>query len=89
MGFGFDYCDVAVCLNVTRDHLEDCGIDTIEQMATLKRAIASRARGAVVLNADNPRCLAMAPFPATRRLCLVSTERSIQPLQFLAARCDC
>ncbi len=88
-GFGFDHCDVAVCLNVTRDHLEDCGIDTIEQMAALKRSIADRARGAVVLNADDPMCLAMAPFANAGRLCLVSTERSIQALESLDVRCDC
>lgn len=89
MGFGFDYCDVAVCLNVTRDHLEDCGIDTVEQMAALKRSIVRRARQAVVLNADDPQCLAMAPFTHTKRLCLVSIERAIDELRALAVHCDC
>jgi cyanophycin synthetase len=88
-GFGFDHCDVAVCLNVTRDHLEDCGINTVEQMATLKRSIVQRARQAVVLSADDPRCLAMAPFSNTKRLCLVSIERSIDDLRALAVQCDC
>jgi UDP-N-acetylmuramyl tripeptide synthase len=83
MGYGFDHCDISVCLNVTADHLEECGIDTVEQMAEVKRSIVRRARSAVILNADDPLCLAMAPFPDTERLCLVSMTRSVQDLRAL------
>jgi hypothetical protein len=34
-GLMFDWCDVAVCLNVTEDHLGEFGIETVEEMAVL------------------------------------------------------
>jgi len=58
-GLGFDRCDVAACLNVTADHLNDfLGLRTVEELARLKRSILERARR-VVLNADDEHCLAM------------------------------
>lgn len=59
-GLGFDYCDVAVILNVTADHLGLDGITTVRDMARVKSVVASTARRAVVLNADDPHCVAMA-----------------------------
>ena len=61
-GFAFDRCDVAVCTNVTADHLGQYGIETVEQMAALKRSVLERADKAVVLNGDDPRCVEMLPF---------------------------
>ena len=61
-GFTFERCDVAVCTNVTADHLGEHGIETVEQMAVIKRSILERADKAVVLNGDDPHCLAMLPF---------------------------
>lgn len=58
-GLGFDYCDVAVVLNVTADHLGLDGIDTIKQMARVKSVVARTARRAVVLNADDSYCVDM------------------------------
>lgn len=75
-GFAFDWCDVAVCLNVTEDHLGLGNIDTVEQMAELKRALPERAREAVVLFADNEHTLAMLEHMGARRKCLVSMESS-------------
>ncbi|MGE4337000.1 MAG: cyanophycin synthetase [Pigmentiphaga sp.] len=59
-GLGFDYCDVAVVLNVTADHLGLDGVSTVRAMARVKRVVARSARQAVVLNADDPHCAAMA-----------------------------
>ena len=59
-GLAFDKCDVAVVLNVSADHLGLDGIDTIDDLARVKRVIAERARGAVVLNAEDDHCVAMA-----------------------------
>jgi UDP-N-acetylmuramyl tripeptide synthase len=61
-GFMFDWCDVAVCLNVTEDHIGEYGIDTLEKMVHVKRSILARARRAVVLNADYQTCRDMLPF---------------------------
>lgn len=59
-GLGFDYCDVAVVLNVAGDHLGLDGVNTIKDMAKVKRVVATSARRAVVLNADDPYCVEMA-----------------------------
>ncbi|KQV36751.1 cyanophycin synthetase [Massilia sp. Root335] len=59
-GLAFDQCDVAVVLNVSADHLGLDGIDTVEELARVKYVIAERARRAVVLNAEDDHCVAMA-----------------------------
>jgi cyanophycin synthetase len=62
-GLGFDFCDVAVVTNVGEgDHLGLNGIDEIRDLARVKavpvRAVS--ARGAAVLNADDPLVVEMA-----------------------------
>jgi cyanophycin synthetase len=59
-GLGFDRCDVAVVLNVTADHLGLDGIETVGELARVKAVVAQRASRAVVLNAEDERCIAMA-----------------------------
>jgi UDP-N-acetylmuramyl tripeptide synthase len=83
-GFCFDWCDIAVCTNVTNDHLGVGNIDTIEQMAELKRALPERARHAAVLNADDEHCLAMIDTMTARVLCLVSMDKDAAALQAIA-----
>ena len=75
-GFAFCWCDVAVCLNVTEDHLGELSIDTVEQMAEVKSALPERGRQAVVLNADDLHCSAMLDRVTARQKCLVSMESS-------------
>jgi cyanophycin synthetase len=60
-GLGFDACDVGVVLNVTEDHMGQRGIHTLEQLAAVKAVVAESVRpgGHAVLNADDPRVLAM------------------------------
>lgn len=59
-GLGVDLCDVAVVLNVTTDHLGQDGVETVEELARVKGVVAQSARYAVVLNAEDRHCVAMA-----------------------------
>ena len=54
-GLGYDRNDVAVVTNVAADHLGLRGIETIEQLAAVKRVIVEAVprSGAAVLNADD------------------------------------
>ena len=59
-GLAYDRCDVSVVLNVSSDHLGLDGIDTVEELAKVKAVVAQRASRAVVLNAEDDYCVAMA-----------------------------
>ena len=59
-GLGFDRCDVAVLLNVSADHLGLDGVHTLEELAEVKGIVARSASRAVVLNAEDRHCVAMA-----------------------------
>ncbi|OEZ63855.1 MULTISPECIES: Mur ligase family protein [unclassified Duganella] len=59
-GLAFDRCDVAIVLNVTADHLGLDGIETVRDLARVKGLVAKSASRAVVLNAEDPHCAAMA-----------------------------
>lgn len=61
-GLGWDRCDVGCVVNVTADHLGLGGIDTVEDLAFVKRLIVEVVRdtGSSVLNADDKLCVAMA-----------------------------
>jgi len=59
-GLAYDKCDVSVVLNVSSDHLGLDGIDTVEELAKVKAVVARRASRAVVLNAEDDYCVAMA-----------------------------
>jgi cyanophycin synthetase len=59
-GLAYDNCDVSVVLNITADHLGLDGVDTMDELARVKAVVAHRARRAVVLNAEDDRCVAMA-----------------------------
>ena len=60
-GSGVLHNDVAVVTNVSEDHLGLHGIDTVDQLAEVKAIITkiTRPAGWDVLNADDPRVLAM------------------------------
>ncbi len=67
-GMGTDHNDVAVVTNVTEDHLDQYGIRTLDQLAEVKAAITriTQPEGWDVLNADDPRVLAMRRLAAGR-----------------------
>ncbi|MBU3749301.1 MAG: cyanophycin synthetase [Mycobacterium sp.] len=66
-GLGYNFCDVGAVLNVASDHLGLGGVDTLDDLARVKRVVAEVTRGTVVLNADNEHTLKMAAFsPASQ-----------------------
>ena len=71
-GMGLRSCNVACCLNVSGDHLGLGGIDTIEQLAEIKRIPIEVATDAVVLNADDRLCLGMADYTEASHVCYVT-----------------
>ena len=71
-GLGFQECNVTACLNVSADHLGLRGIDTLEQLAEVKRIPVEIAKDAAVLNADDPLCLQMADHTDAERISYVT-----------------
>jgi cyanophycin synthetase len=71
-GMGYRRSDVAACLNVQADHLGLRGIETLEQLAEVKRVPIESAKDTVVLNADDPLCLEMADYTTAEHLCYVT-----------------
>ncbi len=71
-GLGYQRCDVAACLNVTSDHLGMGGINTVEELAVVKRVVVETATDTVVLNADDLHCLRMADFCHADTICYVT-----------------
>jgi len=71
-GLGFRECNVAACLNISADHLGLRGIDTLEQLAEVKRIPIEIATDAAVLNADDRLCLQMADYTEAKKLCYVT-----------------
>jgi cyanophycin synthetase len=71
-GMGFRRCDVGAVLNVQSDHLGLKGIDTLEELADVKRIVVEVAEDTAVLNADDPHCLRMADHTEARTICYVT-----------------
>ncbi|MCV6597903.1 MAG: cyanophycin synthetase [Mangrovicoccus sp.] len=71
-GLGYEFCDVGAVLNVTSDHLGLGGVDSVEQLAEVKRLVVEVARDCAVLNADNEQTLKMAAFTEAKHLCWVT-----------------
>lgn len=61
-GLGWDRCDVGCVLNVSADHLGLAGVDTLSDLAFVKRLVVEvvHDNGTSVLNADDPLVAAMA-----------------------------
>ena len=78
-GLGYERCSVAACLNVTADHLGIRGINTVEELAVVKRVVIEAATETAVLNADDLHCLKMADFAKAENLLYV-TMTSSHPL---------
>ena len=78
-GLGYRFCDVGAVLNVTSDHLGLGGVDTVEELAAIKRLLVEVAKDCAVLNADDPLTLRMAAHTEARHICYV-TRDSDHPL---------
>ncbi len=71
-GMGVPFVDVGAVLNIAADHLGMKGIDTLEQLAEVKRIIVEVARDCAVLNADDPLVLKMADYTEAKNICYVT-----------------
>jgi cyanophycin synthetase len=71
-GMGVPFVNVGAVLNVAADHLGMKGIDTLEQLAEVKRIIVEVARDCAVLNADDPLVLKMAAYTEAKSICYVT-----------------
>ncbi len=71
-GLGYRNSNVAACLNVQADHLGMKGINTLDQLAEIKRVVVEVAKDTAVLNADDPQCLKMAEHTQAEHLCYVT-----------------
>jgi cyanophycin synthetase len=71
-GMGTRFVDVACVLNVQSDHLGLKGIDTLEQLAEVKRIPIEVAKDTAVLNADDPLVLRMADHTDAKNICYVT-----------------
>jgi cyanophycin synthetase len=75
-GLGTRFVDVAAVLNVQSDHLGMKVVDTLEQLALVKRVPIEVAKDTVVLNADDPLCLKMAAYTEAKFVCYVTLNNS-------------
>jgi len=75
-GLGYRYSNVSACLNIASDHLGLKGVDTLEDLAEVKRVVVEVARDAAVLNADDALCLQMADYCTAEKLCYVTMNRN-------------
>ena len=71
-GLGYRHSNVSACLNVSADHLGLRGINTVEQLAEVKRIVIEVAKDVAVLNADDVLCLQMASYSQAQRICYVT-----------------
>ncbi|MEO6103024.1 MAG: cyanophycin synthetase [Pseudoxanthomonas sp.] len=75
-GMGVPQVDVGAVLNVASDHLGLKGIDTLEQLAEIKRIVVEVARDCAVLNADDPNVLKMSAYTDAKVICYVTLNPS-------------
>ena len=75
-GMGVPTVDVGAVLNVQPDHLGLKGIDTLEQLAELKRIVVEVATECAVLNADDPNVLKMSGYTEAKVICYVTMNPS-------------
>ena len=68
--------NVAAVLNVQSDHLGLKGIDTLEQLAEVKRIPIEVAKDCAVLNADDPNVLKMSAYTEAKVICYVTMNPS-------------
>jgi cyanophycin synthetase len=75
-GMGVRTLNVGAVLNVQSDHLGLKGIDTLEQLAEVKRIVVEVAKDCAVLNADDPNVLKMSGYTDAKVICYVTMNPS-------------
>ncbi len=73
-GIGYNYCNVGACLNVTADHIGLGGVNSIEDLAKIKRMVIESAHDTAVLNADDIECQKMSPYITANNILYVTME---------------
>ncbi len=73
-GMGVPFVNVGAVLNVKSDHLGMKGIDTLEQLAEVKRIVVEVARDCAVLNADDDNVIRMSAHTDAKALCYVTVN---------------
>ena len=71
-GMGVPFVNVGAVLNVQSDHLGLKGIDSLEQLAEVKRIVVEVARDCAVLNADDDNVIRMSAHTEAKHLCYVT-----------------
>jgi cyanophycin synthetase len=71
-GMGVREVNVGAVLNIQSDHLGLKGIDTLEQLAEIKRVVIEVATDCAVLNADDPLVLKMSGYVEAKNICYVT-----------------
>ncbi len=75
-GMGVREINVGAVLNIQSDHLGMKGIDTLDQLAELKRIVIEIAQDCAVLNADDPNVLKMSGYTEAKVICYVTMNPS-------------
>ncbi|KWS06550.1 Cyanophycin synthase [Lysobacter capsici AZ78] len=75
-GMGVSEVNVGAVLNIQSDHLGLKGIDTLEQLAEIKRVVVEVATDCAVLNADDPHVLKMSAYTDAKVICYVTMNPS-------------
>jgi cyanophycin synthetase len=71
-GMGIPFANVGAVLNVQSDHLGLKGVDTLEQLAEVKRVVVEVARDCAILNADDENVIRMSAHTEAQHLCYVT-----------------
>jgi cyanophycin synthetase len=71
-GLGYRKTTVGAVMNIAADHLGLKGVDTLEQLAEVKRVVVEVAQDTAVLNADDPFTLRMADYTPAKHVCYVT-----------------
>lgn len=71
-GMGVPFVNVGAVLNVQADHLGMKGIDTLEQLAEVKRIVVEVAKDCAVLNADDVNVIKMSADTEAKSICYVT-----------------
>ncbi len=71
-GMGYERCDTGAVLNIDADHLGLKGVETVEDLARVKRIVVEVATDTAVLNADDELCLKMADRTKAKNICYVT-----------------
>jgi len=67
-GLGYRDCNVGCVLNISSDHLGLRGVNTLDELAEVKRIVVEVARDAAILNGDDILCLRMADHTRAKRI---------------------